>query len=383
MGNIINILPVLYDENEHSGRFQQIKDFNQKEWLEGNNNWFKMLEELSGVKFNYSETDTTLFIMYNGQAEQIIGEGQYFSEAKTKMDRGEYKQIIFFQNEVNWDTFERILDIEDFFYQIFGYDKRFVFVRNIFNSRFAFTKINTEFGFGCFPFQLIHNYQQTEGVDYNVEKKFHLFSTNCNVKEERLHLYSMLERGNYWNKCNTSFFLPLFGHGGKKFRPIEYIGNFGLMDIETNYIPKKLKYDNYLNVKNLALQDGLESLFQVIVETRYHSHCGIVLSEKLFKGFLYKTPFVAFGQHGILKLLREHGFKTFDWLIDESYDLEYDNKKRLKMIFVEIEKLLNTPMDILECKIKEHEHDFEWNRNRVSDFAGMYINKIINLFDAE
>ena len=376
MGSVINILPVLYDENSNNGRFQPIKDFNQREWLEGNNYWFKMLEELGGFKFNYSETD-------NGQSEQILGEGRYFQEAKSKMDRGEYKQIVFFQNEVNWDTFERLLGVEDFFYEIFKFDKRFKFVRNIFNSRFAFTKINAEFGFGCFPFQLIHNFKQTDGVDYNVEKKFHMFSANCNVKEDRLHLYSILERGNYWDKCNTSFFLPLFGYGNKKFRPIEYMANFGAMDIETNYVPKKLKYDNELNVKNLALQDSLECTFQSIFETRYHSHCGIVLSEKLFKGFLYKTTFIAFAQHGTLKTLRELGFTTFDWLIDESYDEEINDKKRLKMVLGEIERLLNTPIKEIEDKVKEHEYELNWNRERVRTFAQHHIDKIINLFDVE
>ena len=381
MGSVINILPVLYDEGQPN-KFTPIKDFNQREWLDGNNYWFKMLEELGDVKFNYSETDTTLFIIYNGQSEQIIREGHYFIEAKTKMNMGEYEQIIFFQNEVNWDTFERLLDVEDFFYEIFKFDTRFKFVRNIFNSRFAFTKINAEFGFGCFPFQLIHNFRQTEGIDYNVEKKFHMFSANCNVKEDRLHLYSMLESGNHWDKCNTSFFLPLFGYGNKKFRAIEYMANFGAMDVETNYVPKKLKYDNELNVKNLALQDSLECTFQSIFETRYHSHCGIVLSEKLFKGFLYKTPFIAFAQHGTLKTLRELGFTTFDWLIDESYDEEINDRKRLKMVLDEIERLLNTPIKEIEDKIKEHEYELGWNRNRVKVFAELQIDKIINLFDA-
>lgn len=382
MGSIINILPVLYDENQ-TDKFIPIKDFNQREWLEGNNYWFKMLEELCDVKFNYSETDTTLFIIYNGQSERIVEEGRYFSEAKSKMDGGEYKQIIFFQNEVNWDTFERLLDIEDFFYEIFKFDKRFKFVRNIFNSRFAFTKINAEFGFGCFPFQLIHNYRQTEGVNYDVEKKFHLFSANCNVKEDRMHLYSMLDKNKHWDKCNTSFFLPLFGYGNKRFNPGDYTGNFGMMDLSVNYVPKKLKYDNELNVKNLALEDSLECLFQAIFETRYHSHCGIVLSEKLFKGFLYKTPFIAFAQHGTLKLLNQMGFHTFGWLIDESYDNEIKDRVRLKMVLNQIDKLLNTPMDVLEKKIKQYEPELEWNRQLVKKYADYHTNKIINLFDVE
>ena len=382
MGSVINILPVLYDEGQ-ADKFTLIKDFNQREWLDGNNYWFKMLEELGDVKFNYSETDTTLFILYNGQSERIIEEGRYFQEAKAKMDGGEYKQIIFFQNEVNWDTFERLLDVEDFFYEIFKFDTRFKFVRNIFNSRFSFTKINAEFGFGCFPFQLIHNYRQTEGVDYNVEKKFHMFSANCNIKEDRLHLYSMLRKNNHFDKCNTSFFLPLFGYGNKRFNPGDYISRLGMIDLTVSYMPKKLKYDSELNVKNLALKDSLECSFQAIFETRYHSYCGIVLSEKLFKGFLYKTPFITFAQHGTLKTIKELGFTTFDWLIDESYDEEINDIKRLKMVLDEIERLLNTPIEEIEDKIKKHEYELNWNRERVRIFAQLEIDKIINLFDVE
>jgi hypothetical protein len=230
---------------------------------------------------------------------------------------------------------------------------------------------------------LIHNYTQTEGVEYDVEKKFHMFSANCNIKEDRLQLYSMLEQGNHWDKCNTSFFLPLFGYGNRRFSAGDYTGNLGMVDLTTNYVPKKLKYDNELNVKNLALPDSLECAFQAIFETRYHSHCGIVLSEKLFKGFLYKTPFIAFAQHGTLRMLKKLGFKTFDWLIDESYDDEIKDRVRLKMVLNQIDKLLNTPIDELNEKTNAHLEDFEWNRNLVKQFAQSHINTIINLIDAE
>jgi len=382
MGNTINILPVLYDENSNP-HFTPLKDFNKREWLSGNNYWFKMLEEISNIKFNYSENNTTLFILYNGQAEKFITQGEYFRNVKKLLDEGIYTKVVIFQNEVNWDTFERILDIEDFFYDIFRFDKRFGFVRNIFDSRYAFTKISTEFGFGCFPFQLLHNHSQSEGFDYNVEKNFHLFSANCNVKEDRLHFYEFLEKGNHWDKCNTSFFLPLLGSNSKKFNPSDYVSNLGKLDLSINYLPKKLKYDNDFEVKNLALKDSVESIFQVIFETRYHSHCGIVLSEKLFKGFLYKTPFLVFGQHGVLKSLHKLGFTTFDWLIDESYDEEPDNIKRLEMMITEVDKLLKTPKEVLNDKINQFQYELDWNRNRVRVIAEQYINNIINLFDAE
>ncbi len=398
MGNIINILPIEFNENSNE-KFKPIYDFKDREWVTGNNYWFPILEKVCDVQLKFAESDTILFIIYNGQAESLLPQKQYFLDAKNKLDEGVYKKIIIFQNEVNWDTFERILDIEDYFYSIFKDDKRFLFVRNIFKSKFNFTKINAEFSFGCFPFQLLHNYNESINFDYNVEKKYHLFSANCNVKEERLHLYQFLEKGNFWNKSNVSFFLPLYGSNSTRFNIKDFfnqnlllanigpgntfISNLGEIDLDINYHPKKLKYDNFHQVKNLALNDSVESLFQVIFETRYHSHCGLVLSEKIFKGFLYKTPFLIFAQYGVLKLLKELGFKTFDWLIDESYDYEPDDRLRLNLVFEEATKLFNTPIEVLNTVINEHSDIFEHNQKLVNELAITEINKICKLFDVQ
>ncbi len=396
MGIVVNLLPIEFDENKDQ-KFRPITEFKSKEWVEGNNYWLGVLEKTYNIRFNYTEENAIALILYNGQAQHFITQETYFRELKRGLDQGIYKKIIVFQNEVNWDTFEKLLDIEDFFYSIFGDDTRFLFHRNIFKSRFNFTKINHAFGFGCFPFQLLHNYSETLDFSFdNLDKKFHLFSANCNVKEERLHLYQFLEKGKHWYKTNTSFFLPLYGGVGKKFnikdflsnhflkanvgKDNSYISNLGELDLEIKYVPKKLKYDNFNQVKNLALKDATESLFQMIFETRYHSHCGIVLSEKVFKGFLYKTPFLVFGQHGILKLLKELGFKTFDWLIDESYDSEIDDGKRLKMLLNEADKLLKTNFYDLKTKIELYNDNFEYNHNLVKTFADSEIRKLFKMF---
>lgn len=397
MGNIINILPVEFIENNPL-KFRPITEFRDRGWVTGNNYWFPILEQICNIEFKFAETDTILFIIYNGQAEHFVAQKEYFLDAKKKLDEGVYKKVILFQNEVNWDTFERILDIEDFFYGIFKDDNRFLFARNIFKSKFNFTKINADFTFGCFPFQLLHNYNESLNFDYNsIEKKFHLFSANCNVKEERLHLYQFLEKENYWDKSNTSFFLPLYGQSSKRFNIKDFFGqnlllanigpdntfisNLGEIDLDIDYHPKKLKYDNFHQVKNLALRDSVESIFQLIFETRYHSHCGLVLSEKIFKGFLYKTPFLIFAQYGVLKMLKELGFKTFDWLIDESYDYEPDDRIRLNLIFEEAKKLFNTPIEVLDETIKAHSDIFEHNHKLVKEFAITEINKIYKLFN--
>jgi hypothetical protein len=63
------------------------------------------------------------------------------------------------------------------------------------------------------------------------------------------------------------------------------------------------------------------------------------LSEKVWKPVGHCQPFILVAASKSLKHIRERfGFKTFHPYIDESYDLEEDDFKRLEMIKIEIEK---------------------------------------------
>jgi hypothetical protein len=62
------------------------------------------------------------------------------------------------------------------------------------------------------------------------------------------------------------------------------------------------------------------------------------LSEKTFKPMLYVQPFIMISVPKTLELLRSMGFKTFHPYIDERYDDELDDCKRLMLIAQEVEK---------------------------------------------
>ena len=77
--------------------------------------------------------------------------------------------------------------------------------------------------------------------------------------------------------------------------------------------------------------ESAESLLYLVNETvatgrRYH------LTEKTFKPICMQMPFVLVSTAGSLDYLRSYGFKTFDSIWDESYDLETDDGKRLVKI---------------------------------------------------
>ena len=87
------------------------------------------------------------------------------------------------------------------------------------------------------------------------------------------------------------------------------------------------------------------------------------LCEKTFKAIQKKHPFILLSTANNLPILRSMGYKTFDELIDESYDTETDDNKRMLMIVDEIERLCNLNLAELETFLTESkkivEHNFK------------------------
>lgn len=96
------------------------------------------------------------------------------------------------------------------------------------------------------------------------------------------------------------------------------------------------------------------------------------LTEKTAKS-LCSNPFIIYGQPHSLKYLHRLGFKTFDGLIDESYDDIYNADKRLSFLNNQVKLLLKNNNDKLKeiylesLPILEHNFDvllkINWKRN--------------------
>lgn len=73
-----------------------------------------------------------------------------------------------------------------------------------------------------------------------------------------------------------------------------------------------------------------ESYFHLVFETFYDAEQsqGAFLSEKIFKPIRHAQPFMIFGTPFSLQTLKKLGYRTFDHVIDNSYDLEIDNTQR-------------------------------------------------------
>ena len=85
-------------------------------------------------------------------------------------------------------------------------------------------------------------------------------------------------------------------------------------------------------------------------------------SEKSLKPFAFKHPMIVWGPPKTLSWLRSWGFETFDNCIDESYDLEFNNDKRLAMIIREVKRLIAAPADYFVTAETQRRLDINYNR---------------------
>jgi hypothetical protein len=77
-----------------------------------------------------------------------------------------------------------------------------------------------------------------------------------------------------------------------------------------------------------------QSYCHVVIETHFDADQsqGAFLTEKTYKCIKFGQPFVVVGTVNSLKMLREHGYRVFDDIIDNSYDEIKDNTQRWKAV---------------------------------------------------
>ena len=114
-----------------------------------------------------------------------------------------------------------------------------------------------------------------------------------------------------------------------------------------------------------------KSLFNFVIEGSYDKPvkriysdvAGAVLhiTEKTYRNFIYKKPFIVLGQVGQLKFIRKLGYKTFSPIIDESYDDCTDSSKRFYMVMEQMKQLCSKSIEELEKIIIELDDILEHN----------------------
>lgn len=118
-----------------------------------------------------------------------------------------------------------------------------------------------------------------------------------------------------------------------------------------------------------------ETKFHIVLETHLDADGsgGCFITEKTYKCIKYRQPFLVIGTPGTLACLREHGYRVFDHVIDNSYDLETDNTKRWRLLSAEI---LRLKLDI-ENAWKNCQGDCEHNARLFGRRPAIAVNNLM------
>jgi hypothetical protein len=105
-----------------------------------------------------------------------------------------------------------------------------------------------------------------------------------------------------------------------------------------------------------------DSYISLVSETDISPHYAF-LTEKTFKRFAWKHPFLIWGNPYSLGHLRDLGYRTFSPWLNERYDTIQDPKKRFDVLFAEIERLSSMSLEDIHKMYLEMipvlEHNFQ------------------------
>jgi hypothetical protein len=193
----------------------------------------------------------------------------------------------------------------------------------------------------------------------NFDNKISKFlNFNRRIRSHRAEVLHFLWKNNMLKDNLVSYDYKMVNEGNlddlkRKLEQTEY-NNFVSYLKDTS--PRVIDYDNLENVWGYGFESKdvyMKSLISIVSETLFYEESGY-LSEKIWKPIVHGHPFILIGPANSLKFIRnEFGFKTFDSVIDESYDLEKDPKKRMNMIFNEIKRLNSYSLEELKDKVKQ------------------------------
>jgi len=101
------------------------------------------------------------------------------------------------------------------------------------------------------------------------------------------------------------------------------------------------------------------SYFNLVLETHFDADGsgGAFLTEKTFKPIKHGQPFVVVGAPGSLAALRSLGYRTFDSVIDNSYDTIQDNTQRWLAVRSVIQQIQQDPHSLFEACVDDVIHN--------------------------
>ena len=200
------------------------------------------------------------------------------------------------------------------------------------------------------------------------------------TREYRLKFADLLIDNNLVDKCQISVG---FTDNGIHYKQAEFI--------KPQWRPQH-QLEQYFKLNNTSsdssadftIEDYENTAIEIVLETLFDDD-RLHLTEKSLRPIACGQPFILAATHGSLEYLRSYGFKTFDGIIDESYDLIEDPLKRLQAIIYSMNQIAAWSKEEQHYKLMQMQQIADYNRQYFfsDEFFNIIKNELqSNLIDA-
>lgn len=211
----------------------------------------------------------------------------------------------------------------------------------------------------------------------NIRDK-HFLSLNRQNKPHRYLLLQHIDKMNLYDKIHLSYLTKLNSLGlDAKYsstRFEEKLNNRIPIELDTQSCEDKHGFFTGDTLSNHYLQ----SYFNITTET-YFAESITTFTEKILKPIEGLQPFIVIATPYYLKKLKTLGFKTFDSIWDESYDLIENKYDRINKIFNIVDEISSWDIEYCDKIYKSVLDICIYNRNHLySLYDDMEFEKILN-----
>jgi hypothetical protein len=165
---------------------------------------------------------------------------------------------------------------------------------------------------------LMYNKHKNKTYNFNhTNKKYDFLYLNKQSRKHRKKLFDAMKKNSLLDNSLISFLDSPYN--------IKLNASYELPWVDSNNYPR------YGSDRDIYEPQFNDTTFNLISETNDNNN-EVFITEKLWKPIIAQQIFVVHGNLGYLKKLREMGFKTFDSIFDESYDMEPNPDRRIDKI---------------------------------------------------
>jgi hypothetical protein len=120
----------------------------------------------------------------------------------------------------------------------------------------------------------------------------------------------------------------------------------------------------------------IDTYFSLVTETEFH-HPYSFRTEKIWKPIMAGHPWIGAGSCGFYRDLKNLGFKTFDYLIDETFDQIINSQQRIERVAQVVEDLCQQDLSKF---LDEAKQTCKYNQQHFLELYSKVLNKLPSQF---